>query len=301
MTALAGSPVRVARPRIALPRTVSPFALATGLTVSAHQAIGLPDGPGVTAGLCVLLLLVGMPHGSFDIALLREGRVRPGFGAVLAVYLALGALTLAAWVVTPILALMLFVAISVVHFAEDWVAGGVPVLAAGVALSLFAAPAIANPHETARLFVALSGERAGAQVADLLILMAPSAFALGVVGMLMLWRAGHRRRAVDGAAAVAAMLLLPPLFGFALFFCLFHSPLHFRDGLQRLSWQRARRWLPVAAPVTLAALGIAAALFALAPPLEPSLRLFSASFLTLAVLTVPHMLAPPIIARLRRG
>lgn len=280
---------------------VSPFAVASGLTIACGLTVGAPAGPAATTALCLALLAAGLPHGSFDIALLRGGGTsRPEIAGILAVYLGLAALALAVWSAAPPVALGLFLAVSIVHFAEDWHDTGVPLLAGGISLMLFTAPVLFHRDETARLFQMLAGAGGGADVADLLILLAIPAVGLGLAGIGALWAGGHRRRAVDAACAVAAMTVLPPLVGFALFFCLFHSPMHFREALGRLSWTQARRWLPVAAPVTLAALGGAAVLYAAAPPLAMSSRMVAATFVTLAVLTIPHMGAPIVVAALRR-
>jgi Brp/Blh family beta-carotene 15,15'-monooxygenase len=91
------------------------------------------------------------------------------------------------------------------------------------------------------------------------------------------------------------MTVLPPVFGFALYFCLLHSPRHFSGALQTLSWHRVGQWIAVVAPLTLAALGLAAVIYRL--ELRPSIsdQIVAASFMTLAVVTVPHMLVPRLV------
>ena len=96
------------------------------------------------------------------------------------------------------------------------------------------------------------------------------------------------------------MTILPPIVGFAAYFCFFHSPRHFRHSLADLDWRGVRKWGWVVLPLTLAAGLLAATLFGLQVRTEISDRIMAASFMTLSILTVPHMLVPLLINRLVR-
>jgi len=103
-------------------------------------------------------------------------------------------------------------------------------------------------------------------------------------------------------AALVGMVVLPPVIGFALYFCLFHSPRHFRESLSALGWSGFAKWVWVVAALTIAAGTIAALIFGMEVRAAPSDRIMTASFITLSILTVPHMLVPILIDRLaRRG
>ena len=93
------------------------------------------------------------------------------------------------------------------------------------------------------------------------------------------------------------MLILPPVIGFAVFFGLFHSPRHFREGWAALGSDIQPGTTIRVAGTTLAGLGIAAMIYAVNERLSLPTGLLAASMMTLSVLTVPHMLLQTIMER----
>lgn len=278
----------------AAPRLFPVVAVLAVLAALAGAPLG---GPGMVAGACLAMLVLGLPHGSLDLELIRSRR-RGGIGdlfAVLALYLGCASAMLALWRLEPVSALALFILIATWHFAEDWEGADLPLLEWGGALALLSAPTLFNRADLDAAFVALTGSSAAGVMTDALTLVAPVALMLAAIGLVVHWQAGRRGQAIGLGAAVAAMTVLPPIVGFALYFCLLHSPHHFGGALQTLSWTRVGQWVAVVAPLTLAALGLAALLFRL--ELRPSFsdQIVAASFMTLAVVTVPHMLAPRLV------
>ena len=91
---------------------------------------------------------------------------------------------------------------------------------------------------------------------------------------------------------LVGMILLPPVVGFAVYFCCYHSPRHLGGALSRVSSSPRSRWVVLL--VTLAAFGIAALLFADAVRADLSAQAVAASFMTLSLLTVPHMIVPAV-------
>jgi len=273
------------------------FPVVAALAVVAAFAGAPLGGPAMVAGACLAMLVLGLPHGSLDLELIRSRR-RSGTGdlfAVLALYLGCAAAMLALWRLDPVSALALFILIATWHFAEDWEGADLPLLEWGGALALLSAPTLFNRAPLEAAFVALTGSSSGVVMADALTLVAPVALLLAAVLLVLHWQAGRRGQAAGLGAAVVAMTALPPVFGFALYFCLLHSPRHFSGALQTLSWPRVGQWAGVVAPLTLAALGLAAVIYRL--ELRPSIsdQIVAASFMTLAVVTVPHMLAPRLV------
>jgi hypothetical protein len=93
------------------------------------------------------------------------------------------------------------------------------------------------------------------------------------------------------------MLLLPPIVGFAIFFCLSHSPKHFAAARAEVKGGDTEALL-----FTCAAICIAALVFALRSGMVAENRSIEdgaifASFVTLSILTVPHMVVPRIANR----
>jgi Brp/Blh family beta-carotene 15,15'-monooxygenase len=252
---------------------------------------------------CIAILLLGLPHGALDIALIQhdgEAAAR-GLLPVIALYVGCALSALAVWMIAPVAALALFLVLAVAHFAEDWKAAGSPFLAVALAAALLTAPALLNQGALHVIFAALTGRPQGGELSDILLLAAPPALCGGLVAIAALARAGRGDLAAAAGFSLTALLILPPALGFALFFGLCHSPRHFKEALRTLSRRRVTQWLPVAAPTTIAALAIGAALYRWVPAGGASTRLTSATFTLLWVLTVPHMLVPLILRVRRRG
>ncbi len=272
-----------------------------GLTAISFLAVSIGvsfEAPVVTMAICAALLLFGLPHGTLDLALIGKSETALQNVGVVLLYLGLAAAMYAVWQVHSGVALLVFFALSIAHFAEDWAGRLPPFLAHGTATAIVLAPVILHRADVEPLFVVIAG---GSSViaTDVAILLAPVTLAVAVVGVLSLWFDGHRQMAVSAGFAVAAMLFLPPLIGFALFFCLMHSPGQFSAGLAQLGWKHDKKSLRVVLPMTLAALGIAAIIFANATAMSLSESLVMTVFVTLSVLTVPHMVVPFVIRRLR--
>ena len=244
---------------------------------------------------CAALLIGGLPHGALDLALLRRNASHR-LALTISLYLGLSAVMFAAWQAAPALALALFLTMAMTHFAEDWSDAEHPFFALGIAIALLSAPTLFHHAAMEKLFVLLTGDANAAVLADTLLLVAPAAAACALLAILLLWLGGHRATAVNAACALVAMVMLPPIIGFAIYFCLIHSTTHFRAGLNRLAPATGVVRLTIVA--SLGGLGIALALFQFLPIGDPSSRLFSATFMTLSVLTLPHMAVPQMLRRL---
>lgn len=279
-----------------------PFRLATVLlggllicllvTQTAGESLA---GPTATIIAAVLLLGFGLPHGAFDIFVLRAHAARGviDLAGALSLYLTLAASTFMLWKTAPVIALILFLAAAIVHFAEDWRAAGSATLSHAMAVAVLAVPALTHRAAVRMIFVNITGDPSAAILGDCLLLAAPVACLSGLVALAMLWRQGARDRAVAGGLSLVALIALPPVVGFALFFCLCHSPPHVRRAIAEWSNKGGDgRWRTPVVLLTAAGLGIAAAICAAATRGGLPARTAAASFMTLSVLTVPHMLVP---------
>ena len=257
---------------------------------SATEALG---GGWVTSLACGLLLVVGLPHGALDIATIRRAAPTAQLGIV-AAYLGAAAATLAVWWALPLAGLATFYTVSVAHFADDWDKQSQPFFGYAIALALLSAPTFLHADALRDLFFALTNDARAALLVDLLITAAPVAAAVALVGLAAM---GAGRRSAEGFCALAAMLFLPPVTGFAVFFCLFHSPRHFREGWAAIgSDARPAASVRIAA-MTVAGFGITALIYEANTFRGAPAGLFEASMMTLSALTVPHMLLATIIAR----
>lgn len=277
---------------------------SAGLAAITIGAVGLDrfgvlaETPAITIVASLALLVFGLPHGAFDLALLRRAAgtsFRPGSSlAVVALYLGCAAAMYLAWRIGPVVALAGFLVMAVAHFAEDWEACGSRFFGGSIAVGIVFAPSILHVDQLRGLFALLTGDEAAAGLADAMLLVAPAAIAVASIGWVLLWLAGRPAFAVSAGCAVAAMLLLPPVPGFTLFFCLVHSPMQFRQHAGLLGLRGFRQWGGIVVPISLAGLGIAAAIFFENGDTSIPANLFVTSFMTLSILTVPHMLMPRV-------
>lgn len=276
--------------------------LALSLAALVLAAAGaVLDSPAITIATCATILVFGLPHGAFDLALIKQAHRNERMTAVVALYLFCAAAMFSLWQTAPAASLVIFFVLSIIHFAEDWTGRLPPFLAHGTATALLTAPALLHQDSIAALFTLLVGDAAAEIFAAVAILIAPVSLATAAVSTAALWLDGHRGHATATAVALSSMIVLPPIIGFALFFCLMHSPAQFSAAQHALDWGRARQWMPSIAPLTGAALGIAAFVFTTLGTGTVSEAMIGTAFITLSILTLPHLIVPMIVARLARA
>lgn len=261
-----------------------------------------------------LIVVAGLPHGTLDIGAVRESQ-RLGRRATLAalgLYLVLAAAMAALWLAAPVAALGVFLVLSALQFSEDWQIDGPSLASLAIPVALFSAGALRDREAYDAIFTALTRGEAGTLATDWLVAIGPLAQAGGAVAIAAL---AYRRRpdlAAAACLAIAGMWLFEPVIGFALYFAAYHSPMHLRElaGGLRGGWRRHAA--EGGTTFALALLMIALASGALGEALGGALggeRGFPAwvagVFITLSVLTVPHMLVPRAVrlvvgARARR-
>lgn len=255
------------------------------------------------------VMLVGLPHGAFDGAIafcLGFGRSRAKMTGFLVMYLLLAGLSALIWSVSPVFALAAFLAMTVVHFgsgdiehlATVWsgVAGRLVrfsqiVVHGGIVTILL--PAF-HPDEVSRLFMVLAGPNAvlimDALRPALVVWLAAAAVYL-VAGL-----SGRRygAMAAELAGLAVAVWLLPPLAGFAVYFCVVHSRRHFSSIWAALQLYISRRMILISGAVlTVLSWAMGAGLYAsqtAAGSFTADEAFIRTVFILLAALTVPHML-----------
>ncbi len=285
------------------PIRIAPSALryvtAIALALLAETATGLLSDTTTTSFLMAAILLFGLPHGALDLAILRHrGLTRPSWvAAAVLVYLAAAGLTALLWFAVPGAALASFFAVAALHFAEDWQDDLPPFMALAIAIALLTAPALLHGGALTLILASLTDPHTAAVMTDAAKLIAPVALATAAAAVACLATTGRAERAFTTGASLAAMLLLPPLAGFALFFCAQHSPANYARVRTELGNDRTSNAARETIALTLAALGIAA-IVALLPKIDGNV--VATGFVTLSVLTMPHLLAGVIAARLAR-
>lgn len=246
--------------------------------------------PDLTWAVVLLVLFLGVPHGALDPVLaggwLRDATPRR-WAAFLVTYCLLAAAAVALWWWSPALFLLGFLLMSAHHFSEDLPAssGSPRRLLHGASVILL--PALLHDAEMIRLLLLIAPQTPPLALQALQWLAWPCA-------LLALFEAGMALRA--GSANVlprifllCALVLLPPLVSFALYFCLWHAPLHVLRLRERITpWPAPL----VAASLVCAVLTVGAAAAGwwwLGWQAFPALVVTSL-FVGLGALTLPHWL-----------
>ena len=254
-------------------------------------------GNGFLAVASVFMLIGGLPHGAFDIAIARTAlKLSPSAAAIFTLaYIGVAAIMIALWALAPVMTLCLFLARAGAHFGEDWrmLESGLLRIMAGA--SILCIPAFANPDAVAALFVAMAGPEAN-WVHQTIVAFTPVAVLVTLVGMLMAVHAGNAEWALAQFAALLALAILPPQIGFLFFFVFLHSPIHMRGLAAKLpGWSGPQFWIYGSL--------ICLACFALAIVLVPgllfgqSLTISAEAFRLLSVVAAPHLLLTMFVDR----
>lgn len=253
-----------------------------------------------TLAATAIFLFGGLPHGVYDISLLARvsGGNRRRLAGITAIYIAIVVIMVLAWRLRPDATLIFFLIAAAYHFGEDWDRIDDALLRVICGASVAAAPALAHPGQVAAIFADMTGGRGGADVATGLFLIAPMVLVVTGVCCLIVWQRGDRRAAISMAGALAALLLFPPVIGFALYFVCLHSPRHLAHAqltLADLSW-RWRAATALALPVAAAVIWILTTRItggAITPDVTAQ------AFQLLAALTIPHLLVSSWLERAR--
>ena len=246
------------------------------------------------------IVMIGLPHGAFDgavaLALGYGKSLKSMLGFILG-YIAISASVVAFWMVFPDLALILFLTISILHFgigdaqSGDWLTRTTQILAHGglVVVGI----SILHRAEVEPMFVHLIGSKTVLlwQFLDI------ASFCLLVVLIAYFIQAFMqsevRIRFAELAGLGLAYYLLPPLVGFALYFCGVHSLRHLRYTWVKLRAQNygVRTLVMLALFFTLVSWISGALVFWQVPSSNPlDGAILQVIFIGLAALTVPHML-----------
>ena len=251
-----------------------------------------------TAVLAALIFLLGLPHGAFDVIFAQRLYRLASLGqwAVFCLaYVALAAAVVGFWWLLPSVFLAAFLLVSAFHFSGDLEAGTSAVLRFWYAASMLIFPAWFHEADVARLFSALvAGDFAGQMAGVLHSLALPWCVGLGIT-LAVQWRTHWLTRLEVMSVSLLAMAA-PPLFGFAVFFCLMHSARH---ALRTRAYAAELVWADLLkkamAPMVVCALA-AAALWPSMKGLTLDTAIVRILFVALAALTVPHMV---LIERVR--
>jgi Brp/Blh family beta-carotene 15,15'-monooxygenase len=263
--------------------------VAVALLLAALLGAPLGQSMAITAATA-LFLGGGLPHGAYDIALLRRA-IAPGRGVLVLViggYVAIAVAMALLWMTLPLLALVLFLSISAVHFGEDWQMLEEPLLRIAAGAAVITVPTISHPTEVTALFVAMSDGRATLLI-SVISAAAPLTLLVAAVGIAAAWLGGARTWATAMMLCFVVLVVAPPVVGFALFFVFLHSPLHLDKARGVLRDMSRSRWIATGGLLSGATIVGWLALQVLFP-FRDDANLTSQAFQLLAAVAAPHLL-----------
>jgi len=267
--------------------------IALALTIALASLFGskpsLMDFP-LVAGAAMLLL--GVPHGAFDVALAHrrwEIDTPRALTAFLALYIGLAAVFAAVWFLLPQLALPVFIVMSGAHFAGDWRRDVAILPRIVVGLALITAPALLHREPVVEIFAWLVPADVALTTAE--VMAAASIPLLQAAALIVLVTAWSRpAAALEMAATLLLAVFAAPLVFFVTYWCGLHSVRHVLtvgEELRPRSLGALGRLSMPYAPLAIVGVALGAVLW---PHLDVGQALLAAIFVGLAALTVPHML-----------
>lgn len=249
----------------------------------------------------VLMLLGGLPHGAYDVAIARHslqlGRLQATL--ILAGYVAVALIMTALWVIAPRLALTVFLILAAIHFGEDWLMLDARLLRLMAGASIICIPAFFRGSDVAVLFTTMAGSDANILV-NVAVACAPVALLVTTVGTTLAWRAGHREWAAAQTIALVMLAITPPQIGFMLYFVFLHSPLHMTRLATALpGWSVTKTW---GYGTLICCITLAAGML-IAPGFTSgnAIAISSDSFRLLSVVAAPHLLLTTLLKRFGTG
>ena len=264
--------------------------------MSLTTALSSMDTLNLIALMCVVF--IGLPHGAMDGALAAHFgwmESKKKAATFLIGYVAMAALVVGFWFVAPAISFIIFLGISMYHFGKGDVNtdGEEPSVTESLARGGVVIGGISQFHrvDADEIFQVLIGSNT-----ELVWLFLNSVVPMTVIFAILSMvnkNTGERRSFLAEIAGLALIFsILPPLVGFAIYFCLIHSIRHFASMRAMLSDTITKLQI-TKTTILFSAISWAAGLIILAQQssnigFEPAL--LQVIFIGLAALTVPHMI-----------
>lgn len=245
------------------------------------------------------IVMIGLPHGAYDGAVaIHLGIIKrfSSFVKFMIIYVALAALVVAIWMIAPIISLIIFLTISMLHFGAGDIKNGQGVLGFSEALAHggLAIVGISQFHrsEVDEIFSYLINSDTTYVWLAIDILTVATIFAIITCVLQALNNSKWSVTVLELLLLGIVYAVAPPLLGFAIYFCCVHSARHFRKIYasikQSVSTTSIRNQAILFTSISWIAAGIAFWMFA--DFANPGPTIMRITFIGLAALTVPHML-----------
>jgi Brp/Blh family beta-carotene 15,15'-monooxygenase len=170
----------------------------------------------------------GLSHGSLDWLLAHHWGIRRTFTEsmiFLACYVMIVLLTLGVWSSLPTIALIIFLVMSIYHFAHDWrdeLSGNSAII---LGLSTITVPGIVYQNDILNIFKLLVSDTNAVYFSQFLHYTGFLSIAASSLIAIQQFKIS-RFLSVEIVTLLATGLLLPPIIYFSLYFCILHSTKH---------------------------------------------------------------------------
>lgn len=245
------------------------------------------------------VVLIGLPHGAFDGAIaacLGQANQPVAMIRFIILYLGLAGLIVGLWLVFPVASLIGFLGISIVHFGLGDARAGTGWLryVQAVAHGGVVVVGISQSHrlEVDVIFGYLIGGDAASVWMAIDVVSVMIALALAIYAWQAFWDARWRSGFLEASLLILLFAAVPPLVGFALYFCCVHSARHLWSVWNAVRQEFPRHMLSIGAMAfTFVSWGAGATAFWwCASFMIVESALLRVVFIGLAALTVPHMI-----------
>jgi beta-carotene 15,15'-dioxygenase len=269
------------------------FPIATLLTIAlVHLSLDFLSPTVQLVVLGAVIMLLGLPHGALDPWIAqRLGLYDSTIQKILFTtgYLTLTALVVLFWLWLPVLSLTIFLAISAWHFSGDWNTSLNRLLRLCAGTLLLLMPIGFHTETVSAIFQALSGIN-GANLATSLSL---PPWLLAAAMILIAAEALVKRQwqtSLELLSLLGLAYFTPPLIYFAVYFCLLHSPRHLFGLFMSAPIAAHLPLIRMMITYTFLSLVLMGGLWWLWSALPYGTLILKLIFISLAAVTVPHML-----------
>ena len=242
----------------------------------------------------LLIIIAGFPHGAADgVLIYRLARQRKLYPvAIFSAYIFVAAVTALIWLLQPWVGLLSFLVLSVYHFGIlDTLKSKHIEYRSLLILALGSLPivviSLAHLNEVIKIFQIISG-KSGDSITPL-IHMISIMWGTLLIYLTVVKRAFRLRNIAEMTGLISLLIILPPIWGFAFYFCVLHSARHFKKVIGVVAPLRREAWFCIIG-LTSCSAGLVVILIQWAGNTSFDEDLIQSTFIVLAALTTPHML-----------
>ena len=267
------------------------FSLIAIVTGIASWITGPVDSTTTLIILAGLIFFLGVPHGALDPVfaqkILHVDNWKSWFKFIVA-YLVLMVGVVGIWWKFPLFFISIFLILSILHFSRDLNFATAKVIRILYGGSMIVLPALLHFNEMKQLFSLLLNDNIALEIINFLHIIAWP-WLLAIIISIFYESVKNLSVSIEILALTLLTIFAQPLIGFTVYFCAMHSVRHILRTQAYASIRFNRLVLISLAPMMGVSLLLVLGWFYL-PDVPDYQRIIQFVFVTLAALTIPHML-----------